>query len=76
MLGAHLMQEGSGPCKIPNLSHLLWSYGTCMHGPVTKLSIAKLAFLTKVEITLKLIFKKLIILDYSIRHRNVPVFQS
>ena len=22
------MQEGSGPCKIPNLSHLLRSYGT------------------------------------------------
>jgi len=21
------MQEGSGPCKSPNLSHLLWSYG-------------------------------------------------
>ena len=37
------MQEGSGPCKFPNLSHLLWSYGTyvvcgtCMHGPPTKL---------------------------------------
>ena len=28
MLGAHPVQEGSGPCKIPNLSHLLWSYGT------------------------------------------------
>ena len=28
VLGAHPVQEGSGPCKIPNLSHLLWSYGT------------------------------------------------
>ena len=27
MLGAHPVQEGSGPCKIPNLYHLLWSYG-------------------------------------------------
>ena len=25
MLGAHPVQEGSGPCKISNLSHLLWS---------------------------------------------------
>ena len=25
VLGTHLVQEGSGPCKIPNLSHLLWS---------------------------------------------------
>jgi len=25
-LGAHLMQKGSDPCKIPNLSHFLWSY--------------------------------------------------
>ena len=31
VLGAHLVQEGSGPCKIPNLSHLLWSYGTYTH---------------------------------------------
>ena len=29
--GAHLVQEGSGPCKIPNFSHLLWSYGTYMY---------------------------------------------
>ena len=26
VLGAHLVQEGSGPCKIQNLS--IWSYGT------------------------------------------------
>ena len=25
VLGVHLVQERSGPCKIPNLSHLLWS---------------------------------------------------
>ena len=31
VLGAHLVQEGSGPCKIPNFSHLLWSYGTYMY---------------------------------------------
>ena len=28
VLGAHLVQEGSGPCKVPNFSHLLWSYRT------------------------------------------------
>ena len=27
VLGVHLVQEGSGPCKIPNFSHLLWSTG-------------------------------------------------
>ena len=26
-----VVQEGSGPCKIPNFSHLLWSYGTYMY---------------------------------------------
>ena len=26
-----LVQEGSGPCKIPNFSHLLWNDGTYMH---------------------------------------------
>ena len=31
VLGAHLVQEGSSPCKIPNFSHLLWSYGTYMY---------------------------------------------
>ena len=31
VLGTHLVQEGSGPCKIPNFSHLLWSYGTYMY---------------------------------------------
>ena len=31
VLGVHLVQEGSGPCKIPNLSHLLWSYGTYIY---------------------------------------------
>ena len=29
--GMHLVQERSGPCKIPNFSHLLWSYGTYMY---------------------------------------------
>ena len=27
VLNAYLMQLGSDPCKIPNLSHLLWIYG-------------------------------------------------
>ena len=31
VLGAHLVQERSGPRKIPNFSHLLWSYGTYMY---------------------------------------------
>ena len=31
VLGVHLVQEGSGPSKIPNFFHLLWSYGTYMH---------------------------------------------
>ena len=31
VLGVHLVQEGSGPCKIPNFSHILRSYGTYMH---------------------------------------------
>ena len=31
VLGTHLVQEGSGPCKIPNFPHLLWSYGTYMY---------------------------------------------
>ena len=31
VLGAHLVQEGNGPCKIPDLSHLLWSYGPYMY---------------------------------------------
>ena len=31
VLGAHLVQEWSGPCKIPNFFHLLWSYGTYMY---------------------------------------------
>ena len=31
VLGAHLVQEGRGPCKIPNFSHLLWSYRTYMY---------------------------------------------
>ena len=31
VLGTHLVQEGSGPCKIPNFSHLLWSYRTYMY---------------------------------------------
>ena len=38
VLGVHLVREGSGPCKIPNLSQLIWSYGdiyafcgTCAH---------------------------------------------
>ena len=31
VLGEHLVQEGSGPCKIPNFSHFLWSYGTYMY---------------------------------------------
>ena len=30
VIGVHLGQEGSGPCKIPNLSHILWSYRTYM----------------------------------------------
>ena len=30
-LACNLMQEGSGPCKIPNLSHLLWSSRTYMY---------------------------------------------
>ena len=32
VLGVQLGQEGSGPCIIPNLSHL-WNYGTytCMY---------------------------------------------
>ena len=31
VLGTHLVQEGSGACKIPNPSHLLWSCGTYMY---------------------------------------------
>ena len=31
VLGAHLVQEGSGPCNITNFSHLLLSYGTYMN---------------------------------------------
>ena len=31
VLGAHVMQKGSGPCKIPNLLHLLCSYVTYMY---------------------------------------------
>ena len=31
VLVAHLVQEGNGPCKIPNFSHLLWSYGIYMY---------------------------------------------
>ena len=43
VLGMHLVQEGSGPCKIPNFSHLLELWGiyvfgeTCTHRPATKL---------------------------------------
>ena len=31
VLGAHLVREGSGPYKISNFSHLLWSHGTYMY---------------------------------------------
>ena len=31
VLGEHLVQVGSGPCKIPNFSHLLRSYGTYIY---------------------------------------------
>ena len=31
VLGAYLVDEGRGPCKIPNFSHLLWSSRTYMY---------------------------------------------
>ena len=41
VLSAHLVQEGSGPCKIPNFSHLLCSYGTYIYFVRQVLSLAR-----------------------------------
>ena len=45
VLGMHLMQEGSGPCKIlkpfpspVEIRDLYVVYGSCMHRPATKLN--------------------------------------